>query len=805
MAARGGDNQAVGAPLARPLCWVAVAFVGGVAVGVVWPAIGPALAVSGVAVVVAAALRFQGRVAFFAGLVAAGALGFARAGWQIDRYDHVALRACLGHEVRLLGDVVTPPQDRPGGGQSYDVAVLRLSEGPGQWSETPGRVRVVSKVKADLAYGDRVVLAATLVPGGAAGNPGQFSYRRHLRAEGVHALCRLATAPTVLSRGGGTRLGRLAVRLRDRLCGNIYRTMPGPAADRYANLLCGLVYGAHAAPVDLALSEAFRRAGVIHVLVASGTQVSLLLVTVVFLLRLLALPPAAPLVAGGAVIGAYALVTGFEPSILRAALMGLVVLGGIATGLDYDLPTALALSAAVLLAVQPLQYEDVGFRLSYAATVGIAWIGLPLTTWLGRRLPMFVAGTLGLTLGAQLLCAPVLIYHFRTLSWIGLLANLPVIPVCGLLVVLGLLASTLGGLASGVGLFLNGLSQGVMHHMVAGVGWFAGIPGGYRDPAVLTPTGALVWLAVVGALGFAAAPAARRWWSWPRIGLAILGVVAVGVVASTWSAATAELTMTVFDVGTGDSILLTSPTGRRLLVDGGPRSEGEGRSYDSGSERVVPALMLRGVKRLEAVIGTHEHADHVGGLAAVLEAYPVGRVLLPASADEGTSLERLRAAAARRGVPIEAIARGQVIDLGGGVRVYVLWPPPTPVVGTGSDENNNAVVLKVVYGRTSFLLASDLEAVGEQLLLRHAGDVSATVLKVPHQGAKDSCTESFLDAVEPAMAVISVGENPYGHPSSEVLERLRQHGVVVNRTDIDGMVTYHSDGRNVGVSCYGKR
>ena len=789
----------------RPLLWHALAFCLGVALAYEARGAGrPGLGLAALCLLLAAVRRFHGRLAFACGLLAAMASGAAWSTRELRAWETQPLREYLGRTVDLVGLVASPPEVTEHG-TAYRLDVRAVAPRPGYRRELIGRVRIRHDQQLQVPLGALVRVRVKLVDGTPAGNPGQRSFRRNLRAEDLAAIAWRAPPPTVLAKNQGARLARWSAWLRDRLCGNLRRAMPEPDAGFYGDLYCGLVFGVYAAPVDDDLSETFRRVGVIHVLVASGTQVSLLIGLVYFLCRLLPLPSVGPLLLGTAVIGSYVLVTGAEPSILRAAVMGWIVLIGLTAGEDYDLPTSLAVAAAVLLILRPSQIADVGFQLSFAATTGIAALGVPLGIRLAARLPAAIAFGSAMTVGAQLFVAPVLVYHFRALSLSGLLANLPVIPVCGFLVVLGLGTSLLGGPLLPVAGGLCRVAHLLLALMVTVVRWFASLRGGWLDPFVSTPTQIAGYALLLAGVCFALSPPdGRRWWTRPRVIILLLAVATAWSGWRTVQLSRPALTLTVLDVGMGDSLLLTGPTGRRVLVDGGPLIGIDEREHDAGRERVIPALMLRGTRRLDAVFGTHHHADHSGGLPVVMRAWPPGRVLLPPGWAAEPGFARVVTAARELGREPETLARGARLDLGGGAQLEVLWPPAEPVEGTGSDVNNNALVLKVVYGQVSVLLASDLESAGEEFLTRLAGDLSATVLKVPHQGSRDSCSPDFLDAVDPKYAVISVGPNVYGHPTTEVLDRLAARGVTIDRTDRGGMIVYRLDGQAVSVRRFGR-
>ena len=265
-----------------------------------------------------------------------------------------------------------------------------------------------------------------------------------------------------------------------------------------------------------------------------------------------------------------------------------------------------------------------------------------------------------------------------------------------------------------------------------------------------------------------------------------------------------KLRVTVLDVGQGDCILVETPTGRAMLVDGGgSNDESQVDSTDVGLKTVVPYLHFRGINKLDVVVLTHPHGDHCGGLTAVLREEPVGVVLdgtvLPyPSADYGAFRQEI----ADRHIPYRHAARGMRLDLGDGVTALVLNPPVagTPY-GTQPDDatvNNYSVVLRLGYGRTHVLLTGDAETEAEDNILAAGFDLSCDVLKVGHHGAANATGDAWLARVRPRLAAISCGRhNPFGHPHPATLARLAAHHVTTYCTAWNGAIVFVSDGRTV--------
>jgi competence protein ComEC len=251
-----------------------------------------------------------------------------------------------------------------------------------------------------------------------------------------------------------------------------------------------------------------------------------------------------------------------------------------------------------------------------------------------------------------------------------------------------------------------------------------------------------------------------------------------------------DLRVTVLDVGQGDCILVQAPGGRTMLVDGGGSYDQESSGWDVGQEVVVPALMARRVTRIDVLVITHPHEDHIGGVPAVLEAVPVGMVLDPMLESDSATYRRVEKKIEELEIPYHRATEGQRLNLGRGIYAEVLDPPDPRLAETEADANNNSVVLRLVYGEMSVLLAGDVDRTGALRLARLGPEVRSTVLKVPHHGSADPAAPEFLGAVRPEVAVISVGrDNMYGHPSEEMLRELERVKAKVFRTDRDGAVT----------------
>jgi beta-lactamase superfamily II metal-dependent hydrolase len=251
-------------------------------------------------------------------------------------------------------------------------------------------------------------------------------------------------------------------------------------------------------------------------------------------------------------------------------------------------------------------------------------------------------------------------------------------------------------------------------------------------------------------------------------------------------------------VGQGDAALVTGPTGKTVLIDGGPRVAGPA---------LAAQLRARHVSGVDLVLLTHRHEDHLGGIAAVVRAFPVRLFMDSTFPHASQDYERLLLTLRERHVMVVTATKGRTIDLGDGAVLTLLGPPDPPLTRSRSDVNANSVVARLDYRNVGVLFAADAEPQTERWLLASRARLGAQILKVAHHGARSSSTAPFLDAVAPVVAVVSVGAvNEYGHPTPEALGRLARAHASIYRTDQDGTVTVETDGTHIEVTtARGKR
>ncbi|HET8575866.1 MAG TPA: DNA internalization-related competence protein ComEC/Rec2, partial [Methylomirabilota bacterium] len=681
----------------------------------------------------------------------------------------------------------------------------RLAEEPVSWA--PDRTRLVVDVEAvqddgdrrpvtgrvqltiygegpALTEGQRIRVSARLHPPTGFRNPGGFDYPAHLRREGI----------LLVGSARGDGLAALTaedppwpVAVKRWAVATIRARLP----EASAALLAGLLLGERSA-LPRESDEAFRRAGVYHVLAVSGFNVALLATSVFLALPLLGVPRRGTAVAAALILVGFALVVGGQPSVLRATVMGLLLLLGVLLERESEVMNALALAALILLIWRPADLWEPGFQLSFAATAGIVYLAPPLTTGLTERgWPGWLAAAVAVSIGAQAAVTPLMLAHFNQLSLVGIAANLLVVPLAGAATTLGMLALLAELVSGALAAFVFNALWVLLLALRAGVWLAAAVPAAMIHLPAPDLFAGSAWYAALGLIPHCARPWARR------TALA-LALVAVLTSALPWlRLGDRSLRVYFLDVGQGDAVLVELPEGPRLLVDGGP---GGARRLDVGERVLAPFLWNRAASRLDVVALTHQDSDHAGGLAAVLRHFTVGEFWESGRPGPGTS-ELAQALAVSR--PARRIlAAGQRLWIGGAL-LTVLNPPPD---GGPASANDDSLVLRLDWRGISLLLAGDLGPQGEARLLERNGPLRTQALKVAHHGSRFSSSAAFLQAARPALAVISVGaRNPFRHPAPDVLARLEAAGARLYRTDRDGAVIFETDGTTLSVTRWAAR
>ena len=723
-----------------------------------------------------------------------------------------------GQHIKLILDVEAV--DRSDGLVSLQAKVLVYAEPPDSL--------VSLREPPFFRYGDMLLVTGQVQ---APHSLAEFDYTSYLANQGISGV--IFSRDVVLlslaeGSGGGWR-GRI-FDLRRELAQRINDALPEPQSAVARALLLG-----QRGSLSVDLKQEFRETGTAHLLAISGLHVGALMVLALAVSggvmgRRWGVYLVIPLV----LIWLYALISGLPLSVVRAAIMGSVFLAAMGLGRPRTILPALAISASAMVAASPQVLQQVSFQLSFAAMAGIA-LALPLlpwvpativhwiprsnvwgTHWLGFIL-RWVVTALIVSVAATMATWPLVALNFDRIPLLGVPATILTLPALPLILT-GTLATAVTGLIHpALGQFFGWISWVPLSYLIELV---SRLPG-YTISGAWVGSGLVwAWYLALGVLVLLAAgipyltprwhrlrrllvhpsdnmtvPALRLSPTVRLIGLSIgLVVASVFLWIQVFSGPDGKLHVYFFDVRQGDSALIVTPQGKQVLVDGGPEAE--------SAVRALSGPMPAGDRSLDMVVLTHLDADHSRGLLEVLDRYRVASVVVGLENPDSSLYAEWQAGLERAAAIKMRVQTGHRILLEPDLSLEVLNPPARPNGGSIADQNNNGVVLRIVYNRVSFLLAADIEAMAENYLARRTGSVDSTVFKVAHHGSKTSTTMRFLSRVDPVVAVVSVGKaNRYAHPHPEIVQRLGEALGLdgVYRTDRDGTIEFISDGDQLWV------
>jgi competence protein ComEC len=649
-----------------------------------------------------------------------------------------------------------------------------------------------------------------------------FDYKSYLERQGIYSVIYYPKVE-VLGQGEGIKPLQWIYSLRERLSVSLARALPEPQGSLAQAILLGL-----RGNIPDSLNQAFSRTGTAHLLAISGLHMSIIIAIFLSLgILVFGRQRSIYIWLTLALTWLYALLAGMNPPVIRAAIMGSLFLIAEYLGRQRSAIIALAFAAAVMVGIQPYLLWSVSFQLSFLAMAGLvllypyfqAWGRKGVAAIFGDREALVTTGSMitdgfAASLAAIIAVWPLIAYNFGVVSLVALPATFFSLPALPFIIVTSALVAFTGLFALLAAQILGWLAWLFLSYLVFLVQGFDALPHASLEvPAVSTwhIWGYYAILAGVIALfnhRNQLADFSSRLTSGirkvaegipkPRLGFSmkwlVLPLLVVAILV--WSVALTtpddKLHVSFLDVGQGDAILIQTPNGQNILIDGGPTPQ----KINLELSEKLPFWD----RTIDLIVCTQPQADHITGLVDILQRYKVKQVLEPGVSYNSSIYQEWLMLIEDKGIEYNIAQAGQEIDLGNGIKMEVLNPPEGLWEGTSHDVDNNGVVLRLSWGNVSFLFTADIREEAEFELIKQRANLKSTVLKVAHHGSETSTSQQFLAAVDSEVAVISVGkDNLFGHPSPEVVERLigKLGEDNVYRTDEDGTIEFITDGERL--------
>ncbi|MCX7982127.1 MAG: DNA internalization-related competence protein ComEC/Rec2 [Syntrophales bacterium] len=720
----------------------------------------------------------------------------------------------LNGQMDTYEGVILDVSQRPDEGSLLTVALYRRY-GPSSYRSTHGRVLLSVLTNQQFTYGDVIRFETRLKEPRSFKNPGTFNYAKYLRYRGIWARGTInrPSALCIIRSGYGTPFFKPFNTYREKLRDLIATQAPFPASSVIQACILGLQKGI---PSDI--MEKFNRTGTSHIIAISGFNMAIVAGFAALVTRFILsiYPPMllrinlqiASVLTASLFVIFFTFLAGAGISVVRATITILVFMFALILGRVREADNTMALAAVLILLFSPYLLFDLSFQLSFSAVCSLIYLTPKLMALLPPReannyffqkLVSIFYGFFVTTLSATAGTLPILLFHFHRLSPLVLLSNLLVVPILGFLVIpLSMLIIIVTPLSTTLASLIISITAQLVNLAIYIVDFLSHLP----YSSLLLPRVGLVQIVLYIALVaiFVSALGTKHRLSLKLgFGLLLTLLLLISVMLPIENNRPKYLEVTVLDVGQGQSVFLHLPTGEKVLIDGGGFFD---TRFDVGKNVITPFLLYRGATHLSRIIISHPHPDHIGGLVYVVKNLSVGEIWVNKDTLQSHYAQSFMEEVKNRRIPVRVVSAGFCHKSEDGTKWEILHPPSNIDPSILKNENDRSIVLRLVYGQTSFLFPGDISETAERLLVWRHRSLSSNVLIVPHHGSRHSCSIDFIKTVKPLYACVSGGQDSRKLPHTDVIQRFQKERVPLYRTDLHGAVTFTSDGQKISIRTF---
>ena len=628
-----------------------------------------------------------------------------------------------------------------------------------------------------MKYGDSLYIEGEFKQPEEARNYKGYNYKQYLKTKKIIGTVELEKAK-ILKSSNGSFIHNIQKYIKD--------TINGTLTDEEGNLLLAILLG-DKDKLSEDIQESFKTSNLSHMLAVSGAHVSYIILGLTYVLQNSIIGKKNGKIVCIIFLLAFMAITNFTPSVTRACIMAILTLLSSIIYRKSDVYTNISVAALITLIFNPYSLLDLGFQLSYGGTIGIIiFIKRIQEKKSNSKVINYIKQMALVSIYANIIIIPIMMYHFNTVSFTFIISNIMASPILGIIVITGFLfiitSITVKPLTRLIAIFI----KPILSILIKISQICSKLP--FSNILVVTPYkfNVISYYAII-----LYCIKSKKNNKCKIIICLLIVLILINFIIYIYPQ---KLRIFFIDVGQGDSTLIITPDKKTVLIDGGGSD-----SFDVGEKVLLQYLLDRRILKVDYVLISHFDTDHATGVAQILGKIDVSSIILTRQLEENDIYRHILSIAKEKKIKLIYVKEGDVLKIGG-IKISIIHPENKLMIN--NPMNNNSIVCKVEYNSFSMLLTGDIEMEAEELILRKNINLKADVLKVAHHGSKTSTTGEFLKAINPKVALIGVGKNNnFGHPSNEVIQRLKENGTRIYRTDENGeiSITVNKKGRIIKI------
>lgn len=698
----------------------------------------------------------------------------------------------VSENLEIVGTIISNPMDKQYKNQ-YILKVEKINENK-SYKNTNLQLNV-KKEEQLLSYGDKIIIKGNFEEASSARNEGGFDYKQYLKSKNVYGIISVDKKDIKLIKKNNVDVIDL---LANKVSNSMKIKIEQNLSNETSKLLSGILIG-NKNNLQKEIQEDFRNSSLSHVLAISGMHVSYIILGITFVINKMKFNKKVSKIITIFILLFFIILTGKTASVTRACFMSSYIILASLFHKKAHVLASISISLLIILIINPYLILDIGLQLSYGGTIGIVLI-YPILKKLKKKkedknskfkkiihkIKDKILDIILITISANLVIFPIVLFHYNTISFTFIISNLLISPIIGIIIILGFISVFASYIISPISKVMFLILQIFLNLLIKIAHFCAELP----FSKVYFPTPKIYVIVIYYVFLIFIILARNKIIVIKKINkkIIIIFVIIIIILNLILNFIPKTFTISFIDVGQGDSMLISTPKGKKILIDGGGSRDEE--SFNIGKQTLIPYLLNKGITKLDYILISHFDSDHVGGILSVLEELKVEKVII-CEQEENENYRRFKEIVKNKKIKVYVVKKGDNLKIEENILLNILWPKDEKI--KENAINNNSIVAKLNYKSFSILLTGDIEKIAENEILKeyeNSNILNANILKVAHHGSKSSSINEFLEKVKPQIALIGVGEkNTFGHPNEGVLKRLKNINTKIYRTDKKGEIT----------------